>query len=343
MQTTAASEYPVRREFDPTLAPAAGPDAVASVLSLGVSGLDASELDMLGSILRVLEQRTTRPWRLCAGPEADLFLHTRDGGIGPHRGEIVGLIVRDGEAPAPQDTIALQAPFRVMSVLDVLNDAYDRLIQRRHPRSAIKPPVKPSPIASDDGKSLASALARIVERRLEQNLRIRIVGFGTLYLCPNSRVHCIDFPRDRLRAALDEHRFVVTTLAQGSPELAAQLAQARPIDEVLWSIGLAAAWERSGLDGLRFKLRRWPDLARLPHRAEHIALCATLAARACTRAELAAATGTPATEVTHFLHACELCGLTQSEPDASDRPVAIAAAPNGLGGLFDRLRRRLGF
>lgn len=340
MHTTAASDRPSSHETRP---PAAAPtDAGGAALRLGVSGLDASERETLGSILRVLEARTARPWRLCTDPEADLHLHTRDGGLGPHRGEIVGLIVREGEAPAPHSTIALPAPFRVMSVLDVLNDAYDRLVQRRHPRSAMLA-AGASPAQHGDGRSLAAALARIIERRLEQNLRIRILSYGTLCVFPAARAHGLDFEPARLGAALDEHRFVITALAQDAPDLPALFAGSRPIDEVLWQVGLATPWNRDGLDDLCFRLRRWPDLARLPHRAAHIALCAALAAGAATRAALADATGADEAEVTQFLHACELCGLTSSEPDVPE-PSGAAAPPaaNRFGGLFERLRRRLG-
>jgi hypothetical protein len=340
VQIMAASEFPGRREFETAATPVAAPGTATSALRLAVSGLNAAERDMLVSILRVLEQRSARPWRLCQDSTADLYLHTRAASVEPCQSEIVGLLVREGEAAANPDAIALHVPFRVMSVLDVLDEAAERLLRRRVPPV---PTEATHAHAADDDKALASALARIVERRLEQNLRIRIVGFGALYICPSARVYCIDFGHDRLRAALEEHRYVMTTLAQAAPELVAQLPNARPIDEVLWQVGLLTAWERPGLDALRFRMRRWPDLARLPHRADHIALCATLAARASTRAELATATGASAADVTHFLHACELCGLIQSEPDTLPPKTLAMTAPNGLGGLFDRLRRRLGF
>jgi hypothetical protein len=343
VHSAAASDFPAKREFDRALTPNHAVSADSSAcLHLAVAGLSPGELEVLKSILLVLEERTARPWRLIGEGRADLYLHTRAAGVEVRESELVGLIVREGEPPASSDAIALHAPFRVMSVLDALNDANDRLVQRRHPsvdsEASLSHP-------ADDGKALAAALARLVERRFEQNLRVRIVGFGALYLCPSARVYCVDFAHDRLCAALEEHRFVMTTLAQGSPELATQLTHSRPIDEVLWRIGLLTAWERTDLGTLRFRLRRWPDLARLPHRPDHIQMCATLAARPVTRAHLIESTGLGSGEVTHFLHACELCGLTQVEVDTAEPAVRTAPATpaNGLGGLFDRLRRHLGF
>jgi hypothetical protein len=348
VHSAAASEFPVRREFESRAMPAAPVESSAiepgAVLHLAVAGLAAAELDVLKAILVLLEERSARPWRLVDDGPADLYLHTRSAGIDARRGALVGLIVREGEPAPTPDVIVLSAPFRVMAVLDVLEDARDRLAQRHHAELEADASLAHP---ADDGKALAAALVRLVERRFEQNVRVRVVGFGALYLCPSARVYCLDFARDRLCAALEEHRFVMTTLAPGSSELAAQLSQSRPIDEVLWRIGLLTAWERDGVQTLRFRLRRWPDLARLPHRPEFIQLCAMLAARPMTRAELVANTGMPEGDVTHFLHACELCGLTQSEADPADRaavaPPAVVAAGGGLGGLFDRLRRRLGF
>lgn len=315
----------------------------ADALRLSVAGLSAAELDILQSILAVLEDRTERRWRLCDEPQADLYLHTREASLPTRGGEVTGLILHEGEAAGGPDQLSLILPLRVMSVLDTLNAAQDRLNQRSH----APPPVDDALVhPADDGRSLASALARLAARRIEQNLRARIVGHGTLYLCPIRRVYCADFPYEGLSAALEQHRYVMTALAHDATELAAQLPYARPIDEVMWRIGLLTAWERADKDRFRFQLRRWPDLARLPHRAEHIQLCAMLAARPQSVDELVAATGMAPNDATHLMHACDACGLLQGvEVDAAAQstPSPAPVAPSGLGGLFERLRRRLGF
>ena len=74
----------------------------------------------------------------------------------------------------------------------------------------------------------------------------------------------------------------------------------------------------------------------------HIQACAALAARAMSADELASAVGASRRDACHFLHACELCGLTQTLPaDTQATPQALPV--NGrFTGLFDRLRRSLG-
>lgn len=345
MHSTAVPEFPSRDEsvlaHVGARAPGDSRGEHPNALHLAVSGLSAAEIGVLQSILAVLEDRTDRPWRLSDEASADLHLHTREAGLGATLGIVTGVILREGDVPAPPDQVSITLPLRVMSVMDALNAAQDRLNRRRHAEPAADEALV---LHADDGKALAAALARLTQRRSEQDVRVRIVGHGTLFLCPIQRIYCIDFPRERLCAALEQHRYVITTLAHDTPELAAQLPFARPIDEVLWRVGLLTPWGRDHEQPPRFGLRRWPDLARLPHRAEHIQLCAALAAQPRSVDELVAMSGLGRSDVMHWLHACELCGLLQAssaEENPSRAPTPPAAS--GLGGLFDRLRRKLGF
>ena len=58
-------------------------------------------------------------------------------------------------------------------------------------------------------------------------------------------------------------------------------------------------------------------------------------------AEIAATTGLSELQADRFLHACELCGLVESVPDAAPAPARQPPAGTSFGGLFDRLWRRL--
>ena len=186
----------------------------------------------------------------------------------------------------------------------------------------------------------------MIEQRLDHSLRVRIVGYGTLYLCPSRRAFVVDFPRERLHAALEQHRFVMTTLPAASQELRAGLANAQALDELLWSVGLVTVWEHTGISCARFRLRRWPDLARLPHRPEHIQACAVLASQAMDLAQLAHRCGLSRDDAGHLLHACHLSGLLEFVAESVPMPVvstpAAESALGSLGGLFGRLRKRFG-
>lgn len=328
------------------------PDAIpgarpgpAGPLRLAVRGLQSHEHDVLVAILRVLEERTEGRWTLCDRAAPDLLLHTREVDAAVESGALQALLVREGEAAPAPDTLATGMPLRVMAVLDLLNAAHDRLRQRRMCERDAAPGRLDGLGIEDDGKALASALSRLLERRVEQIFRVRILGHGTLYLCQSARMYCIDFPRERLSSALEQHRFVLTTISPAAPELAGLMEQARPIDEVLWSIGLVTPWESPDARQARFRLRQWPDLARLPHRPAHIQACAALAARAMTLQALVAATSMSSNDAQHLLHACSLCGLLDAlAPEVAPQAPAERAPTQdaGAASLFGRLWKRFG-
>jgi hypothetical protein len=312
---------------------AAGGAHRAPALGLAVAGLSEPQCELLRSILVVLEERTERPWRLCDTAQADFVVRTRDAAVTPPPHALLGLFVREGESAPGPECLAVALPLRVMALLDALNAAHDRLAQRRPGAPAAAP-------APDDGKSLAAALARLAERRFEHNLRVRIVGVGTLWLDVGARRYGTDFAPVRLAAALEQHRYVMTALAPDAPELAVLRAEGRALEELLWQVGLLSPWERPDRDLTRWRLRRWPDLAQWPHRSVHVPLCAMLAARPAGLAELVAGTGAEPADAMHLLHACVLCGLVEPVPlEAAIAPVAASAPRTSL---FERLRRRLG-
>lgn len=315
-------------------------------LRLAAQGLGRDDLSVLDAILRVVGERTARRWTRVDGDDGDLLLTTRDAQPAGAAG-LTALLLREDEAAAEPDQLSLQAPLRVMAVLDLLNAAHDRL-RRAESNAAQVATVQPisreqDRIECDDGRSLAAALARLVGRRPDLTLRIRIVGYGTLYLCLKSRIHHADFPADRLADALGEHRFVMTMIPAGSAELVVRMDSARPADEVLWQIGMTSTSETPHTADAAFRLVRWPDFARLPHRADDLRLCAAMS-RAHQRVDaLMALGGSRRGDVDHLLHACALCGLLDVDTRAATTaPVPAPTGGTALGGLFDRLRRRFG-
>lgn len=303
----------------------------APALGLAVAGLSDPQRELLRSILVVLEERTVRPWRLCDAAQADVVLRTRDAAVTAPPGALLGWLVPEGESVAGQDVLQVSLPLRVMAVFDALDTAHERIMRAPIPVAATPAP--------DDGKSLAAALARLAENRFEHNLRVRIVGIGTLWIDAGARRYASDFAPARLGVALEQHRYVITALAAEAPELVALRTGARPLEELLWQVGLLSPWEQPDRERSRWRLRRWPDLAQWPHRAMHVPLCAVLAARPCTLPELVVASGAAASEAMHLLHACVLAGLVDHVPDETSAPPPCPPR----SGLFDRLRRRLGF
>ena len=200
-------------------------------------------------------------------------------------------------------------------------------------------PVGAAPSACDE-KMLAASLARLFAGPAEHCVRVRILGFGTLYACPKADAYFIDFDAERLDAALESRRFILTAISPGSVELAAVEASRHALDELLWRIGLLTPREGGEAPDPRHRLRSWPDFGRLPHSPVHLPACAALSTTPMTADELMVATGMDALEADRFLHACELCGLLETV-DTSTATMPAAPATAARGNLFDRLWRRL--
>lgn len=332
MVTEAVSELPHGRAKPVVQAP----EGANAPLRLVVDGLEAGERASFSAILSVLATKSARHWVWADGPEADLYLHTRGDKRAAVQAAVTGVLVRDDEPAAPLDVLSLAVPFRVMAVLELLDGAVDRLQQEQ---LAARATLGTATEVSDD-KTLASTLARLLARPVEHTLRVRVLGFGTLYLCTRSRMHCMDFDPERLPRALEASRFVLTAIPPDSPELAAERHRAQPLDELLWPIGLSSVREHNGKPAVPQRLRQWPDFARLPHAARHLQACAALTARSLDAQGLALTVGMTAGEAEHFLHACELCGLLEADA-APSMPVVESRPAPAPGGLFDRLWRRL--
>ncbi len=311
--------------------------AAQAPLRLIVDGLDAGERATLGAILDVLAGKLPRPWVVVEGSDADLYLHARGTRRGNVRAGVVALLVRDDEAQPPADQLWMPVPVRVMAMLELLQGVQDRL-GLAHVEAA----APGDDVAANDEKSLASSLARLFAGPVEQSVRVRILGFGTLYVCRASDSYRTDFEHSRLREALEAKRFILTAISPDSVELAATDTQAYPLEGLLWPIGLMTPREQRAEVQPRMRLRQWPDFASLPHDPRHLQVCALLGTTPMNLQEIVAVSGLNEVQVDRFLHACELCRLLEPVADAvpaQRQQHGIAAA--SLGKLFDRLWRRL--
>lgn len=305
-------------------------------LRLLADGLDAGEQSSLQAILDVLARKLSRQWVAVEGSDADLYLHTRGARRNGIRSSLTALLVRDDDAQPTADALWMPVPLRVMAVLDLLQGSHDRLGLATE---EVAPTSEPS--AAHDDKGLAFSLARILVGAVEHSLRVRILGFGTLYVCPARASYLADFEASRMQQALEAKRFVLTAISPGSIELSETDKQAHPLEELMWAIGLMTPRERARHGNHRVRLRQWPDFANLPHDPRHLQACAALSTTPMDLPEIVATTGLSELQADRFLHACELCGLVESVPDATPAPVRQPAAGTSFGGLFDRLWRRL--
>lgn len=325
------------------LPPSTGAGPVLPPLRLLADGLPASEQVCLKAILDVLSSKLPRRWVVVEGADADLYVHTRGTRRSDVRAGVTALLVHEDEPQAKADELWTPVPLRVMAMLDLLHGANARLLKAQVQRDAEPPQAARNAAtepAANDEKTLASSLARLLDGTVEHCMRVRVLGFGTLYVNPAAGTYHTDFGVDRVGEALEAKRFILTAISPDSSELAGNGLQAQPLDGLLWPIGLATVRETRPSRAQR--LRSWPDFARLPHEPRHLQACALLSTTPMTLPELAAASGMGEAMTERFLHACQLCGLLETVADAPPAPAPqAAAASSSLGGLFDRLWRRL--
>jgi hypothetical protein len=116
----------------------------------------------------------------------------------------------------------------------------------------------------------------------------------------------------------------------------------RDLDGLLWMIGRAAfpgrpaSWLRAGE---RYRLSRWPNITAFGITAEEVRMTALLGSGSYSATDLALDGGVSAADAQRLINAFSLMGILYSvagEPE----PVRPPAA---RGGLFRRLRDRLGF
>ena len=309
-------------------------------LRLRADGLPASEQLCLKAILDVLSGKLPRRWVVVDDVEADLYVHARGTRRSDVRAGVTALLVHEDEPQPDVDELWTPVPLRVMAMMDLLHGANDRLQRAQlEPRQPLPATVQTvAPVASDE-KTLAASLARLLDGTTDHCLRVRVLGFGTLYVNQRGNGYYVDFDNARVDEAIEAKRFILTAIAPESSELTGSGLQAQPLDGLLWRIGLATMREVRPTRAQR--LRSWPDFARLPHDGRHLQACALLSTTAMTAAELAAASGMDEAMTERFLHACQLCGLLETVAEATPPPARAQAAATPSGGLFGRLWRRL--
>ena len=96
-----------------------------------------------------------------------------------------------------------------------------------------------------------------------------------------------------------------------------------------------------------YRLRRWPDLAQLPHERKHVAWCGLLARRPVTLDALRGLTEAEPGELAAFLAACAALSILEQVEVTAEAEVAIAAPQTAKSrervSIFRSLLNRLGF
>ena len=136
---------------------------------------------------------------------------------------------------------------------------------------------------------------------------------------------------------------------QGRADARCDDVPSAPLAHLLWlaSLRCAGPEEVARHEGSAFRLKRWPDLASLPHERYHVPWCGMLARRPLTLSALATATNHAPGAAAAFLAACGELGIV--ERSAATVEAAADARPPSSGKTHERMTifrsflNRLGF
>jgi hypothetical protein len=321
-------------------------------LHIATFGLNGDDDALVRAIVGVLQGRTRAPWAVSNVGDSDVVIVSQNAlPLGRNRlleGRLIVVLRSETETSALGDYLGLPAPISVMNVMDVLNLAAERLARTVAPMLAeTKRVAKVAPIApktSADGSSLASTIGRLVSESHYKRLRVRVADFGVLWLSFADQRYQIDFPKERLVAALRARRYVLTAVSEKGLTDGLSVSAEGPLSELLWIVGLSPCVEFAVADDAHLRLNQWPNFPKLPHAVEHLQLCGLMNGRATTFNELVAESGVSRDAVKTFVTAAVLCGSVHAGSQAPTLAENAAPARSMIrGGFFERLRQRLGF
>jgi hypothetical protein len=141
---------------------------------------------------------------------------------------------------------------------------------------------------------------------------------------------------------------VLVETRMGPPDVPTFELPGRPLDPLLWSIGLHAFGDEPApwlVPDHRYRLRRWPALAGIEVGLDQVRMIAMLGNAFATAAELANAAHTRVEDAQRLINALTVAGLLRRSggapaPEAAGQTVSpITSGPTGL---FARLRERWG-
>ncbi len=312
---------------------------------LGFVGLGEDTVSACLSMLKIIDGRSPVNWSQSAPGEADVLMVSAEHQDRTCEDDLIHkpcIVIYPNSQQKPATPFSLPHPFRVMQLLDVLEEVVHTLDTGDAPETdagAIQNQPQASP-ATDFCASLYQAINGKAQ--------------------PHSDIYSSDSPEGRLLVKPDSHRFyarpaLLHALSAGtvnfepltaSDETVSEGMVPRPLFELAWLTG--SRHSRALLPWLdensTFQLSRWPSAAALNKSRQLLSLCALMTRRALSVRELRSLSQCEDSLLYHFINACEISGLLVSQRST---PAAVPLAHTGadsrrFGGMIRGLRTRLG-
>lgn len=328
-------------------------------MTLTTLGLSLRDEILVKSLLNVVSANTRAEWQFVDGIEADLALCDPQSPLARmamQRAQQSGrphcvALLHDQQAQSvlPQ---SIRAPLRVREFMDMLDGVCDgdaettsHVVPRMHAFASVVG-------AAGEGQTLAEALSGLIAsadgNKRPQAWRIALGENALDIMLPECRyaLSGAEIPLPALvDLALSHPIDGMARLAPEEAEASPALSVARPLQPLLWRIGLVLAVD-PGLPWLKehvgLRLKRWPDFGSLGSHRSHLALSALLTKRSWRIDELVQASGESRAMILSFLNACGLCGLL-AWSDVAPRQIEAPSERRrfGVSSLFQAFRSAL--
>ncbi len=193
----------------------------------------------------------------------------------------------------------------------------------------------------------ATAVHALQQMPMPMTLRLHVEGHGVI---------AIDFAYNAFEWSgdlTDFPRTPPTVLVETRPgllDVSTVELPGRPLDPLLWSIGLHAFGGEPApwlVPGHRYRLRRWPSLTGLTIDLDQVRMIAMLGNAFATADELAAAANTSPDDARSLINALAVAGILRRSAGAPALQPApshdsATTSAHSSTGLFARLRERWG-
>ncbi|MDD3761887.1 MAG: hypothetical protein PHP86_01165 [Nevskiales bacterium] len=290
--------------------------------TVNAPGLTDKEVMLIKSYLTLLPGKTRDDWTYLDSGVADAEIVPA--GREPRPGTRVVIAYGDDNAAGP----TLCPPLRIAGVIGALDRASARL--QGEAAEATSPMVAEVRAAMP---SDPATLARRLRAWPQDQTRL-LLSDGTLRIEADRQLQRYRASQPLSAVPLSQSGWTEARSAPG------ELAHEGALTELLWRAGVADAQVDPGF----YRLRRWPDFGRLPHRPSFVKLAAYFARHGSSPWAAAKAVLVPQPDVDAFLGGCVMAGFATrlDQPPAQVEPRPAQGADAGLRRLLTTVRRRLG-
>jgi hypothetical protein len=336
------------------------------IFTITISAMPAHTTAALRSMLLLLEPALGARWQVVEKPPADVVLLpaetlARLNGVagGPDELPLYLALGAEGERP-PNAYAMLKRPITPPRLVEVLHLAEGLIEKLRAPKDEMltvpliesieaeaKAQLAPATFDSRVRTTLRAATWRLLQDPIAATLidNDRKSIFSHL---PGAGYHTRLTLTEFANAFRENLPAVLVELSGPERDALREARDFKPLRELEWTFWICSRspWLRPELSpDKRYRLRRWPDLGRLPHYQADIRMASALMAQPLTLHELRERAGVLPETVMNFLNATFAVGaLVEFNESAAATPSAktTVAAPTGLRGLIANLRRKFG-